>query len=104
MRMQVRIEGGIAHFPGLARPIILDTDMLPAQDAEEMRRLIAAAHFFALPPATGQPAVHGADARRYTITVDDGPAHSTVQVSDPVTNPHLEALLTFAQKHRSSSM
>ncbi len=104
MRMQVHIEGGIAHFPGLAKPIILDTDTLPAQDAEEMRRLVAAAHFSELSATMGQQQpVRGADYRRYTITVDDGSAHYTVQATDPVTDQHLEALITFAQKHRSSS-
>jgi hypothetical protein len=103
MRMQVHIEGGLAHFPGLAKPIELDTATLPAQDAEEMRRLVAAALFFELPASVGQPPMRGAaDYRRYTITVDDGSAHHTVQVTDPVTDPHLQALITFAQKHRRS--
>jgi len=102
MRMQVRIEGGIAHFPGLAQPINLDTDTLPAQDAQEMRNLIVAAHFFALPASIGQPPAHGAaDYRRYIITVDDGTAHHTVQAVDPVTDQHLQDLIAFAQKHRT---
>ena len=103
MHTQVRIEGGIAYFPGLAKTIDLDTDTLPAQDAEEMRRLVAAARFFELPVSTGQqPARGAADYRRYTITVDDGSAHHTVQTTDPVSDPHLQALITFAQRHRTS--
>ena len=102
MHMQVRIEGGIAYFPGLAKPIDLDTNTLPAQDAEEMRRLVTAAHFFELPASVGQLPVRGADARRYSITVDDGSAHHTVEVTDPVSHPGLEALITFAQRHRSA--
>ncbi len=102
MRMQVHIDGGIAYFPGLAKPIVLDTATLSAQDAEELKRLIAAARFFELPASIGQQPARGADYRRYTITVDDGSAHHTVEFTDPITDPHLEALITFAQKHRSS--
>jgi hypothetical protein len=103
MRMRVHIEGGVAYIPRLAKPIELDTDTLPAQDAEEIRRLVAAAHFFELPASVGQPPIRGAaDYRRYTITVDDGTVHHTVYVTDPVTDPHLQALITFAQKHRPS--
>lgn len=102
MHMQVRIEGGIAYIPGLAKPIDLDTNTLPAQDAEEMRRLVVAARFFELPSLVGQLPVRGADARRYRITVDDGSAHHTVEVADPVSDPGLEGLITFAQRHRSA--
>jgi hypothetical protein len=102
MRMQVRIEGGLARFPGLAKPIDLDTDTLPAQDAQEMRHLVTAARFFELPASIGQPLARGAaDYRRYIITVDDGPAHHTVEATDPVSNPHLAALIRFAQHHRT---
>ena len=103
MHVQVSIDGGIAYFPGLAKPINLDTETLPAQDAEEMRRLVAAADFFSLPESIGQqPARGAADYRHYTITVDDGSAHHAVQVTDPVSDPHLEALIAFARKHRTS--
>ena len=103
MHVQVSIEGGFAYFPGLAKPIHLDTETLPAQDAEELRRLVAAAHFFSLSESIGQqPARGAADYRRYTIMVDDGSAYHTVQVADPVSDPHLEALITFAREHRTS--
>lgn len=100
MRMRVRIDGGIAYFPGLAKPFDLDTDTLSAQDVEEMKRLVAAAHVFELPASTNQQPA-GPDARRYTITIDDGPAHHTVQVTDPVTDSSLADLITFARKRRS---
>jgi hypothetical protein len=104
MRMSVEIEGGLAYFPGLAQPIVLDTDNLPSEDAEELKRLVQATHFFELPRGGEQKSAPlGADYRRYTITIDDGLTHHSVQRIDPVTDPHLQDLLTFAQRHRSSS-
>jgi hypothetical protein len=100
MRLRVHVEGGIAHFPGLNRPIELDSAMLPPEEAQEMQRLIKEARFFERPETQGE--ARGADLQRYTITVENGGRQRTIQVSDPVNDPHLEDLITYARKHRSS--
>lgn len=100
MRIQLNVSGGMAYIPGLSRPIIIDSDTLPPQEAEELRRLVDDAHFFDLPPVFNVPAPGAADYRQYTITVEDGKKHHTIQAVDPITDPHLQALLRFLQTHR----
>jgi len=102
VRMQVQTEGGFAAIPGLSKTIGLDSDTLPPQEAEEMRQLVTAARFFELPAQQPLPQ-HGADYRRYTITIDDADRHHSIQFTEPVTDPHLRDLLAFALRHRSSS-
>jgi hypothetical protein len=86
---------GIAYLPGLARPIVIDgADLAPA-DAAELERLIDAANFFALPAVVGRSG--GRDMRQYTIVVDTGEQRKTVQITEPVDDPTLQALLAFLQ-------
>jgi len=102
MHMQVKTEGGIAGpIPGLSKPIVLDSDTLPPQEAEEMRQLVTAAHFFELPAQQPLPQ-RGADYRSYTVTIDNGERHHSVQFTELVADPHLRDLLAFALKHKSS--
>src|SRR5581483_5697555 len=49
MRVQFKIEGGLAAFPGLSKPRQLNSADLPAADANRLSQLIDAAHFFDLP-------------------------------------------------------
>ncbi len=100
MRIQLKISGGVAYFPGLSQPITIDSDALPQQEAEELKRLVDEANFFALPPAVNVPAPGAADYRQYSITVDDEKRHHIIQATDPITDPHLQALLDYLQAHR----
>jgi hypothetical protein len=45
MRIRFKTEGGFAYFPGLSKPVTIDTDELPAEEAKELERLIEAADF-----------------------------------------------------------
>ncbi len=100
MRIQLNIDGGLAYFPGLSKPIVVDSERLPAQEADKLRQLLNAARFFDLPPALKAPAPGAADYRKYTITVDDDSKHHTVQVTDPIEDPSLRALLNYLQTQR----
>jgi hypothetical protein len=100
MRIQLKIEGGLAYFPGLSKPITIDSNALPPQEADKLKQLLDAAHFFDLPPVLNAPAPGAADYRTYTITVDDDNKHHTVQMTDPVEDPNLQALLTYLKTHR----
>jgi hypothetical protein len=100
MRMQVKTEGGITGpIPGLSKPIVLDSNALPPQEAEEMRQLVIAAHFFELPVQQPKPQ-RGADYRSYTISIENGERHHSVQFTELVADPHLRNLLAFALKHK----
>ncbi len=53
MRVIFQSEGGIAHFPGLSRPVTIDGDQLPEPAAAELRQLIEAARLFDQPAQVG---------------------------------------------------
>ncbi len=98
MRVIFQSEGGIAHFPGLSRPVTIDGDQLPAPAAAELRQLIDAARLFEQPATIGSAARGAADYRQYTITVEaDGRRH-TVRLVEPVEDPALQRLVRFLQE------
>jgi hypothetical protein len=91
-------EGGVAHFPGLSRPVTIEGDQLPERAGAELRELIEAARLFDQPAQVGSPARGAADYRQYTITVEaDGRSH-TVRLTDPVADPAMQRLVRFLQE------
>jgi hypothetical protein len=103
MRIQFKMEGGIAYFPGLSKPITIDSAELPKQEADELKRLVNATHFFALPTVMGSPPRGAADYRQYTITIEDEGKQHTVRLTDPIGDPNLQALLTYLKTRRQAS-
>jgi hypothetical protein len=97
MRVQLQIEGGLAHFPGLSRPLLIESPALSSDDAEELQRLVTAARFFEQPAHASAPPPGAADYRRYTITIDDGTRQHTVHLTDPVADVALRELLRFVE-------
>jgi len=96
------MEGGIAYFPGLSKPITIDSDTLLKQESDELKRLVNATHFFALPAVMGSPSPGAADYRQYTITIQDEGKQHTVHLTDLIENPNLQALLTYLRARRSA--
>jgi hypothetical protein len=97
MRITFHSDGGFGYFPGLSRPVTLDTTELPGDEAARIEGLVRAAAFFER-PAEGRAAAPGAaDHRTYTISVDDGARAHTVTVTDPVEDPGLDALIGHLQ-------
>jgi hypothetical protein len=103
MRVQLETEGGIAYFPGLSRPVIVDSADLPSAQAAQLQQLIESADFFALPAAPTALRKGAADVRQYTITVEDGKRRHTVRLADPVENSDLQALIEFLQEQRDQT-
>ena len=103
MRIQYKMEGGIAYFPGLSKPIMINSDELPRQESDELKRLVNATSFFDLPAVIGSPPPGAADYRQYTITIEDNGKQHTVRLTDPVVDPNLQALLTFLKTRRPSA-
>lgn len=79
MRIEMRTEGGIAHFPGLARPFVIDLGALPPAEAEALRALVAAA--LAAPPAP-PPAAGAADYQTTVLTIEDGGERRQLTITD----------------------
>ena len=97
MRIDFQVEGGIAAFPGLAKPVSIDCEKLPAAATVRLRDLVRQADFFALPSASAAPAAP--DTRRYTIAVDDGGRCGTVTVTEPIADPALRDLVAELRLH-----
>jgi hypothetical protein len=97
MRVTFQTEGGIAHFPGLSRPVTLETDQMPEQEAAELRELMGAARLLDRPAQVGKAARGAADYRQHTITVEAQDRRYTVRVSEPIEDPDLQRLLRFLQ-------
>lgn len=102
MRIQFKMEGGIAYFPGLSKPIAIDSDELPNEESDELKRIVNATRFFDQPAVVGAPAPGAADYRQYTITVEDGGKQHTVRLTDPIEDPNLQALVTYLKTRRQA--
>jgi hypothetical protein len=100
VRVTVRVEGGFAAFPGLSRPVMVDTALLGTADAAELIRLVEAANFFKLPAVANRPPPGAADYRTYHVAVEQDGTHHAVQAVDPLPEPHLSALIAFVQARR----
>jgi hypothetical protein len=98
MRIELKTEGGLAYFPGLDKPIRLDSADLSKHDVQELETLIAETQFFDLPHRLNEPTQGAADYRTYTITIKDGSRRHTVQAVEPVDNDEFLALLHFIQE------
>ena len=98
MRIEQTMDGGFAHFPGLAKPIVVDSTRLPAAAAAELQRLCGAALATevpgASPPATAPPATLY-DARSYHLTIAMNGVKHELDAADPVSQPAVAALIAF---------
>ncbi len=93
MRIDYSVSGGLAYFPGLARPRTLDTDALPPEAARALTQAAAAARFFTLPAQVGQSPAGAADLQTHTLTIEEDGKSRTVRIIEPVTDPALQDLL-----------
>jgi hypothetical protein len=93
-------SGGFAQFPGLSRPLRIDTTQLAPEQAGQLKGLVERARFFEQPPEVGAPPPGAADLRSYTITVEEGNRKHTVQTSDALTDPALRDLLEHLRTHQ----
>jgi hypothetical protein len=90
------MDGGFVYLPARSEPTTIDTDDLPAEEAEELERLIEAAGFFEL-PETFSPPRGAADYLRYSISATTPEYSHTVHLTDPIENPHLQALVEYLE-------
>jgi hypothetical protein len=97
MRVQFKTEGGVAYFPALSAPLIIDSSTLPAETARTLERLVEEARFFELPAQVGTLPRGAADVQHYTVTVEERGRSHTVRMVEPVTHPDLRPLLDYLQ-------
>jgi hypothetical protein len=96
--------GGFAHFPGLSRPVRIDTADLAPEQADQLKWLVDRARFFDQPSEVGAPPPGAADLRSYTITVEDGDRRHTVQTSDALTDPALRDIIEHLRAHQRAQV
>lgn len=99
MRITFQSQGGVAFFPGLNRPVLIDTAQLPAEERSKLEGLIQSTRFFALPASVGKRPRGAADLCEYTLRVEDEKRDYTVRVTEPVDDPGLEQLITKLRSH-----
>jgi hypothetical protein len=100
MRIEFRIDGGLAAFPGLSKPVTIDCDRLPPPANARLRDLVRRADLFAQ-PQRATPAMP--DARVYTIAVDDDAQCRTVKVAEPIADPAVRELVDALQDHAAAA-
>jgi hypothetical protein len=96
MRVQFKTDGGFVYLPARSEPVTIDTDELPAEEADELNRLIEAAGFFDLPEASA-PTSGAADYLEYTISVTTAERSRTVRLTDPIEDPDVQALVEYLE-------
>jgi hypothetical protein len=96
MRVEFRTDGGLVYLPTRSEPVTIETDDLPAAEANELERLIEAARFFDL-PETSAPSRGAADYLWYTISVTSPERSHTVVLTDPIEDPHSQALVEYLE-------
>jgi hypothetical protein len=97
MRIDFRMDGGLAAFPGLAKPVSIACEALPPVQAARLRALVERAGFFSL---SSEPSTAVApDARAYTIGVDDAGRCRTVTVTEPIADDALRDLVAELRVH-----
>jgi hypothetical protein len=98
MRIDFTQGGGLGYFPGLNKPVTIEVDRLEASEAEALKHLVEAAHFFDLPATIGAPARGAADYQYNVLTVEDSGRRHTVRIFIPVEDVTLQDLLHAVQK------
>ena len=97
MRITVSMPStGIVYAPGLARPVVIDSDQLPTPVAEKLERLANEAKLFE--PAEAEPRAAPdklRDAQETVITVEAEGKQRTIRVSDPVGSMTNKSLREF---------
>jgi hypothetical protein len=104
MIINFQSSGGFAHFPGLSRPVRIDTAELAPEQADQLNGLVERARFFEQPSEVGAPPPGAADLRSYTITVEDGGRTHTVQTSDALTDAALRDLVAHLRTRQRSQV
>ena len=91
MKIQFARTGGVA---GIRLTATLDTEMLPPDEADSLRRLIAAASFFDQPSSRQSP-IRRADRFEYHVTVEEGDRIKKVELDESSVPETLQPLLDY---------
>lgn len=102
VRVTFEMEGGVAYFPGLNKPTVVDSDHLPSDKQARLLELVQQSDFFDLPGTIGRRPPGAADLQSYVITVSQGARKHTVRVIEGGQAPDLQMLIDFLRKEASA--
>jgi hypothetical protein len=92
---RLRIEGGLAHFPGLAREQTVSFNDLGTPERQELTCLADAADFFGCEPSSDAARP---DARTYTVGLTIDGRSREIQVAEPIRDPALAKLVSVVRR------
>ena len=92
---RVRIEGGLAHFPGLAKEQSVSFGDLDSPERQELTSLADQADFFGCTPATDTVRP---DARIYTVRLTINGRSREIRVVEPIRDPALARLVSAVRR------
>jgi hypothetical protein len=100
MRIHLHTEGGLAHFPGLNRAVVVDTKELAPDAAEQLEQLVHGMGFFEMVERVDPDTLHPgrADYRSHIVTVEESERSHTVRADEPIVNPQLKTLIELLRK------
>ncbi len=102
MKIYFKPEGGFGFFPGLNKPLELNSEQLPPEEASHLQQLLHEASFFDL-PNQDQEAEQGADQKKYTIRVEDKDQQHWIELHDATINPQLQNLLSYLNQKQKET-
>lgn len=92
---RVRIEGGLAHFPGRAKEQTVSFDDLATPERQEIASLADQADFFSCTPTNDSPRP---DARTYTVGLTIAGRSRELRVAEPIRDPALAKLVSAVRR------
>jgi hypothetical protein len=92
---RVRIEGGLAHFPGLAKEQTVSFGDLATPERQELASLADQADFFGCTPATD---IAGPDGRTYTLCLTIDGRSREIRVAEPIRDPAMAKLVSVVRR------
>ena len=92
---RVRTEGGLAHFPGLAKERTVSFDDLASSERQEIAVLADRADFFDCTPADDTPRP---DARTYTVGLTIDGRSREITVAEPIRDPAMAKLVSVVRR------
>jgi emfourin len=94
MRVEFKTEGGVAHFPGMGRPVVIDAERLTPEESSALQNLVDGARFFEIddPPP---PPSSARDYLQYTITITEKARRRTLRVTDLTADASMQRLIQY---------
>jgi hypothetical protein len=92
---RVRIEGGFAHFPGLAQEQTISFSDLGVLERQELTSLADQADFFECAATNGSSMP---DARTYTVGLTIDGRSREVRVAEPIRDPAMAKLVSAVRR------